>query len=146
FSAAHKINYIFQGLSTLKDSDIIKGLNIKSPFTHKDVRGRVEALAEAQADYTQDLTENTIMGSESKKYWVYSLPAYLPNKLERLKQDPKSELPLDNAFYGYSIILNKIRANLKDNGTEKEYLDKLKLLMFNNFREEGEGDEGTDNS
>lgn len=145
-AATNDLGHVFREFANLDQSTVVKGLNVNNVFSKSKFKKQLDALGDAQAKLSQDLTENNIMGAESKKYWIYSQPSYLTNKLERLKNDPKSELPLNNAFYGFSIILDNIRENISDPGINQKYIDGLQLLMFNNFRQENEGDEGTDNS
>jgi hypothetical protein len=147
FATYNKLDHIFKNLAKLKTEDVVNGLNVKNVFNLKNF-GQVKELAFAQARYNQDLTENTIMGPQSKKYWIYSMPSYIENKMDRLINDTASELPLANAFYGNSIILERFRERLEDPNKHSGYIANIQLKHFNNFREDSEGvsDEGTDNS
>ncbi len=142
FTAVDNLKYVFQDISTLNNNDVIKDNQVQNILlsTKKGFPGtRLRRLAESEARFRKDLAENTVMGSEGKKYWIYSYPSYLSNKILRLKLDPQSELPSNTGFYQNSIILNKFRNN------DTEFINNFKLLTFGNFRKENSGDEGTDN-
>src|SRR5690606_2135891 len=117
FDAVDNIKFIFQDIANLNNNDVIKDNQVQNILlsTAKGKPGtRLRRLAESEARFRKDLAENTVMGSEGKKYWIYSYPSYLSNKILRLKVNPDSELPSNTGFYQNSIILNKFR----DNDTE----------------------------
>lgn len=140
---ADDLKYIFKGLTTLKNNDILDNRNesLRNVYNNKAVAGQINKLAQYAAKFRRDLSENTVMGAEGKKNWLFSQPSYIKNRVLRLKQDAQSELPFTAGYYKNSIVLNKLR-NPEAN---KEFIEEFDISTFLNFKEEQVADEGTDN-
>jgi hypothetical protein len=150
-TALDKFNFVIQDVSRLLDDNYvaIKDNVIQEVYTGKG-SPQLNVLAEIEKTFRKDLSENTIMGPEGKKYWIYSMPSYLSNKVKRLTKDVEGgvnnatlngEIPPAEGFYENSVWLNILR----DPVNNKEFFDNFDIITFNNLRLENVGDEGTDN-
>jgi phosphotransferase system IIB component len=140
-NAITRLNFLFQDMATLKNEDVVKNKDIKNIFSNAKLSKNINLLADHQAKFNKDLSENTVMGAEGKTYWLYTLPSYLHEKVQRLKLDPNSEIPMKSGFYGNSLWADLFR----DPENNSAFINSFQLRVFGNFREEFANDEGTDN-
>jgi hypothetical protein len=147
-TALDKFKFIIKDIEAISDNTI-KDNVIKDVYTKSGIQ-QVKNLAELESQFRKDLSENTVMGPEGKKYWTYSMPSYLSNKIKRITTDisdvtnnavNNGELPARKGFYTNSIWLDL----LSDPIANKEFFENFNITTFNNLRQENVGDEGTDN-
>jgi len=130
-----EIGHIFTQLadSTTKDFYTKKGFT--NPLKDKKF---IKTIAKLESEFRKDISENTVLGPENKKYWSYSLPNYLNIKLQKIKNNLANEVG-DTAFYKNSLWINKFK---EDSG---KYLDDMEVLTFLNLKTTEGGDVGVDN-
>jgi hypothetical protein len=150
-NAVDGLRFLFNTVTKATDKDALtkdgSPVNLLTKFFDKSTQmgasNIVNTLADFEAQYRRDLSENTILGPEGKKYWVYSLPSFLSNKINRMKVSPDTELQPSTGFYTNSKWIATIRKAVADN--DVNFLDNLQLTTFSNVREENTIDEGSSN-
>ena len=144
-----KFGFVVKDIRNLNDKSIVENV-IKEVYT-KLGSPQLEILADIEKDYRKSLSENTVMGAEGKKFWIYSMRSYLSNKVKRITKDINEdgtnnaflngELPAKKGFFTNSIWLDM----LSKPDENKEFIENFDILTFNNYREENAGDEGSSN-
>lgn len=97
----------------------------------------IKKIAELESEFRKDISENTVLGPENKKYWSYSLPNYLNIKLQKLQKDLVNEVG-NTAFYRNSLWINKFKE-------DPSLLQEMEILTFLNLKTTEGGDIGVDN-
>ena len=128
-----RLKFLVKTLSTASNSDLYQNGQFKSDILTKE--SILTDLSNTETNFRKDLSENTVLGSNNKNYWVYSLPNYLNSKLIDYKNSLENTKG-NQTFYGNSLLLQRLK--------NKETVDNFELVSFLNLRKD-DGDGGVDN-
>ncbi len=140
-NALNQISLLYGDLSIMANEEFVENNTVKNVFNNAKVSAKVRKLADVQAKFRNDLSENTVIGADGKTYYNKAQPAYLNEKIQRLKEDPQNELPQKSGAYTYSLLLDKFR----NPSEHKAFIDELRVDTFGNLRLEDNNDTGVDN-
>ena len=124
--------------------------NGKNPFRSQAM---IKMLAQAVAMRELDIAESSILVSGGKKYFAYSNPTYISNKIAEWKEDDSSlwELYSTNIINANSRWMHYLlAAHIKNNEEKRKSISKKRLEKFqytiaSSFTSKGK-DDGVDNS